>query len=577
LYKLFDKLFIIVTLVLCGVFISEITCAYENSPFDFSLDNNIVPKQLMLKNTGISKDFQNKTIRVLLSNKGSFEQKELILSSEDELFLTSNNQLILNTNSSVKVSIQGDYFLIEADGILKKVLVNQKLLVSTESKPIAIENFSKLNDFAKYKGNLELSLSKNNKIKTINVIDIEDYIKGVVPNEMPVYFGLEALKAQAISARGYAYRDASYKNANYDVCDTTGSQVYNGFNSYDKISNQAVDETMGQFALYDSKVILSLYSSTAGGHTENYENAFSQNGVDTKFPATPIPYLKGVPDYNYDIDLSREKNAKDFYTQDIKSFENKSPKYRWSYSWKKEELEDILAKNLVKFSSSKFVTPSIKNISDFGELQNIDIPKRGVSGKAMYVRITTDKGVFIIAKEITIRKIFEYNKRWLPSANVVFEAVKDGKKLIGYKIYGGGFGHGVGLSQFGAAGMAQQGYTYDAILKHYYTGISIGSYPVECKLDNIQNCNSTFYSHNKNAKLILTYSHKPHDLTFSINGNNVIVSAENFDKKTGEIDIRKFLKKGINTIKLISCDSNALNFSANKVKFYVELEGKHEK
>ena len=68
---------------------------------------------------------------------------------------------------------------------------------------------------------------------------------------------------------------------------------------------------MSLFALERMKVILSLFSSTSGGHTENYENAFSQNGIDTKFPADPIPYLKGVPDFNYKEDLSREKNARD--------------------------------------------------------------------------------------------------------------------------------------------------------------------------------------------------------------------------------------------------------------------------
>ena len=148
---------------------------------------------------------------------------------------------------------------------------------------------------------------------------------------------------------------------------------------------------MGQFALYDGNIILSLYSSTAGGHTESYENAFSQNGIDTKFPANPIPYLKGVPDYNYDLDLTKEENAKEFYTTEPASFDTNSPKYRWSYAWNKNELKNILIKNLTKYSSSKFITPKLTNSNEFGEIISIDIPKRGVSGKAMYVRITTTK------------------------------------------------------------------------------------------------------------------------------------------------------------------------------------------
>lgn len=523
------------------------------------------------------KDFQKKLIRVLLSNSGSFEQKEIILSSEKELFVTSNEKLITSSNSPIKITIQGDYFAVSANGVINKALKNQPLIISTENQPIVIENSVKAKKMAKYLGQIEISVSAKGNLNAINIIDIEDYIKGVVPNEMPVHFGLEALKAQAISARGYAYRDTVHKKGNYDVCDTTGSQVYNGFNSYDSISNQAVDETMGQFALYNGDIILSLYSSTSGGHTESYAYAFSKNGIDTKFPADPIPYLTGVPDYNYDIDLTREKNVKDFYSSKPDSFESNSPKFRWEYSWKKAELEQILIKNLMKFSNTKFVSPALKNPADFGSLVNIDIPRRGVSGKAMYVRITTNKGIFLIAKEIMIRKIFEYNNKWLPSANIVFEAISDGKNIVGYKVIGGGYGHGVGLSQYGASGMAKKGHTYNEILKHYYSGISIGSYPVKCDLKNIQNCKSTFYLKDKNAKLLLNYSHKPHNLTFDINGQKILINAKNFDKNIGQVEIKKFLKKGVNSIKLIESDISMLDFIPNDVKFYVELAGENEK
>ena len=563
----------------------EKTAVDEKNGLEEKTVENIEIKQLKIDDPNseekvipvVEKDFQKKLIRVLLSNKGSFDQNEIILSAEKELFITSNENLITSSNTPVKITVQGDYFLVNANGVINKVLKNQTIIASTDNTPLIIENSIKAKKTAKYLGQIEISLSKSGKLNAINIIDIEDYIKGVVPNEMPVHFGLEALKAQAISARGYAYRDTTSKKGNYDVCDTTGSQVYNGFNSYDSIASQAVDETMGQFALYDGDIILSLYSSTSGGHTESYENAFSKNGIDTKFPADPIPYLTGVPDYDYDVDLSREKNVKDFYSSRPESFESNSPKFRWVYSWKKEELEQILIKNLMKFSSSKFVIPSLKNPEDFGSIINIDIPRRGVSGKAMYVRITTNKGVFAIAKEITIRQIFEYNNKWLPSANIVFETISDGKNIVGYKVIGGGFGHGVGLSQYGASGMAKKGHTYDEILKHYYSGISIGSYPVKCDLKNIQNCKATFYLKDKNAKLLLNYSHKPHNLTFEINGQKIAINAQNFDKKLGQVEIKKFLKKGINSIKLVEADTSMLDFIPNEVKFYVELEGKNEK
>ncbi len=549
----------------------------EIEPFKIPLNENIFSKTSSNVKNNNSQDFQNKTIRVLISNKGSFEQKEIILTSTEEIFITSSNQLVANSTTPITITKDGDYFLVKFQGIIKKVLVNEDLIVSTKSAPIEIENIKKIGASAKYLGKIEISSAKTNKMKIINIIDIEDYIKGVVPNEMPIYFGLEALKAQAISARGYAYRDTSLKNTDYDVCDTTGSQVYNGYNSYDTIANKAVNETMGQFALYKGNIILSLYSSTAGGHTENYENVFSQNGIKTKFPSEPIPYLKGTADFDYGEDLSKEDNARRFYETKPESYDINSPRYRWEYIWKIEELEDILAKNLIKFSNNEFVKPSLKNREDFGKIQNIDIPKRGVSGKAMYVRITTDKGVFLIAKEIMIRKIFEYNNKWLPSANIVFTKIFDQNILSGFKVTGGGYGHGVGLSQYGAAGMDKKGFSYDKILKHYYNGISIGSYPVECNFKEFKNCQSTFYSPTAKAYLIIEYSAKPHDLTFKINDSVVLISSQNFDKKYGQIELKKWMKKGINKVELVNYETNMLDFSNHNVKFYVELFGHDQK
>ncbi|MCR4880889.1 MAG: SpoIID/LytB domain-containing protein [bacterium] len=569
-----------------NIAISAIFALFTCANFAVALDaemlslpvlDNIFGKPKTTEEQTEIKDFQNKTIRVLLSNKGIFDQKEFVFSSDSEMFVKANGSFVTNSSSPIKITKDEEYLLLETQGIIQKIPSNQKIIIQTNSSPIRIEGFKKGGKNAAYKGSLEVFSAKGTSLRVINIIDIEDYIKGVVPNEMPTYFGLEALKAQAISARGYAYRDATFKTTGYDVCDTTGSQVYNGANSYDAVSDKAIDETMGQFALYNGKIILSLYSSTSGGHTENYENTFSQNGTDIKFPAEPIPYLKGVPDIDENLDLTREANAKDFYTQKPDSFETASPKYRWEYTYTKEELTEILKKNLAKFSKSPFVKPSLTNTNDFGNLIDIDIPKRGVSGKAMYARITTDRTTFLIAKEIMIRQIFTYKNSWLPSANIIIERIEDGHNLVGFKIYGGGFGHGVGLSQYGAMGMAKRGYTYDQILKHYYSGISIGSYPVECNLKELKNCKSTFYAPDKNATLILNYPQKPHDITFKINGHEVAISANKLSKNQGEADLRKWIKKGINTIEVSSYDTGILDFSNPSIKFYAELGTNNEK
>ena len=107
------------------------------------------------------------------------------------------------------------------------------------------------------------------------MIEVEEYLKGVVPNEMPTSFGLEALKAQAVAARNYVLSPRVKASSNYDVVDSVASQVYYGANTEKALSNQAVKETEGLVAIYDWNLILAQYSSTAGGYTESFSNTFS--------------------------------------------------------------------------------------------------------------------------------------------------------------------------------------------------------------------------------------------------------------------------------------------------------------
>ena len=192
----------------------------------------------------------------------------------------------------------------------------------------------------------------------------------------------------------------------------------------------------------------------------------------------------------------------------------------------------------------------------------------------MYVKITTSKGMFYIAKEIMIRKIFEYNKKWLPSANVVFKPVLDNKNnLTGFQVFGGGYGHGVGMSQFGAGFMAQNGYSYKNILQHYYKGISIATFPVTCENKKLTDCKIDFYTQSTRADLVIIAEAKSPMLTFNINGEKLSVKASGKSR----FDIEKYLKKGLNNIYLEEINHDLFGFSTvNNLKFYVELEGANE-
>jgi stage II sporulation protein D len=141
-----------------------------------------------------------------------------------------------------------------------------------------------------YRGALEVRPSSvRGKLNAINAVELEDYLKGVVPRESPASWPIEALKAQAVAARSFAI--ATPVNGNgFDQYDDTRSQVYGGASAESARTNQAVDATRSQVVLYNGKVAQTFFFSTSGGYTEN--NELSSLG----FGRTPIPYLRGVPD-----------------------------------------------------------------------------------------------------------------------------------------------------------------------------------------------------------------------------------------------------------------------------------------
>lgn len=174
---------------------------------------------------------------------------------------------------------------------LREVIVNGGSSASFNSlKPVTISSTNERNipvrfNGKAYRGKLELFVNGRGTLSVINVIKLEDYVRGVVPNELG-FPALEAQKAQAVAARTYAVsKIGQFGNEGFDVFPTTQSQVYNGYGSETAMGNQAVAETRGIIALYDGKPIRAMYTSTCGGRTEDVKNIY------TDFDA---PYLKGV-------------------------------------------------------------------------------------------------------------------------------------------------------------------------------------------------------------------------------------------------------------------------------------------
>ena len=277
--------------------------------------------------------------------------------------------------------------------------------------------------------------ANGNKLNAINIIDIEEYLRGVVPYEIGRLdeTKFEALKAQAVAARTYAYKHfGSRKAQGFDVYADTRDQVYKGIHSVTDITDKAVRETQGIVMTYNGEFITAYYHSTCGGETE---------GVIT-WGRPDHPYLKNKPDLRPDgTPWCRESN----YTE-------------WIREFTEDELIDLFQTN------AKEAKASVPSFSSIKSMHILDTLK---SGRIHTLEIVTNNGPFI-AKADKIRWLFKRGGTILPSS--FFRIHRNGDKWL---LKGKGFGHGVGMCQMGARARAQAGQSYIQILTHYYTGITL--------------------------------------------------------------------------------------------------------
>lgn len=316
-----------------------------------------------------------------------------------------------------------------------------------------------------YRGTGEVRFNSAGTLALVNELPLEQYLYGVVPRELPPnpYGLLEAQKTQAVAARTYAMANLGKRKADgYDLLPTTSDQVYGGYQDEHPVSNAAVDGTRGMVLKYDGKYADTVFSSTTGGFTANNEEVWN---------SAPVPYLRGVPDAQRGNSLEhvpsldvfkRHANPTSLRNAAEGDFEADWSRYhRWTVDWTQEELQAILG--------AWFNT-------ELGTIHALNIPDRGPSGRALTLEVVADAGTFYVYKD-TIRTALKYvladgNYTSLRSTLVFLEPVVDPKtkEITGFVGYGGGWGHGVGLSQTGAVGMAEKKATYDEILAHYYQG-----------------------------------------------------------------------------------------------------------
>lgn len=515
----------------------------------------------------------NDVVRVgLTDNKFQNVQKQEITlygTAECELCDKATKSVITRVSPDMDINIRMSQsgLIVEIDN---RAHIFQDLVLISPQGLLGIRGLTRKGKPALYHGAFEIvQNSTRDGFFVVNLVEIQEYLKGVVPNEMPISFGLEALKAQAVAARNYVLTPRTQAYKEFNVVDSVASQVYFGANTEEELATRAVMETDGVVALYNNDLILALYSSTAGGYTESYSNAFSDPNTKL-FPAPTKSYLTAVPDKSEFEPLEDDIKAKEFYASKVPSFDIESPYYRWSKEWGVKELEDVLKTTLPAQSKTGFIHPIVRENEDIGKIKDIKAMKRGKSGKIMELEILTTKGCYIISKELVIRRVFQKNGVSLPSANAVFEKQLDNygnvKNIV---VYGGGFGHGVGMSQFGAGYMSTKlKQPYYNILRHYYTDINLGTIPVTVSGEDVK---QTFWAPIGRARLIITETTAP-KIAVMINGkeHEFPIAIPVFHREH-KIDISRYIDDGFNTI---TFHAPSLGRS---VKVYVELVEKYAK
>ena len=492
---------------------------------------------------------------------------KLYATSEAMICDKSTRRMLVNIPANTDISVKNSLSGLEVTISGTTSLLRDFVLISP-SGLIGVRDLKRKGVDAVYHGAFEVvQKSDHTGFYLVNLVEIQEYLKGVVPNEMPVRFGLEALKAQTVAARNYVLTPRTQAYEEFNVVDSVSSQVYFGANTESDLATRAVMETDGIVALYDNELILTLYSSTAGGYTESYAYAFS-DPTTKAFPSISKPYLVAVPDREHFGKLDEEENAKEFYKSKIPSFDIDSPYYRWQKKWAVGELENVLKKTLISQSKTGFVSPIFKEGDDLGHIKDIKVMKRGVSGKVIELDLMTTKGCYRISKELVIRRVFQKDGVSLPSANVVFEKELDSYgNVIDITAFGGGFGHGVGMSQFGAGYMAtKMQQPYYNILRHYYTGISLGTRPVEVKDEPVK---QTFWAPIGRAQIVIVGQVAP-KISVEINGKKEeFVVTKGLFQKEAKIDISRCIEDGANII--------VFNPATCPMKVYVELVEKYQK
>ena len=456
------------------------------------------------------KDDKVETIKVV---EDKIEQDIRVLLSEDGLGRYTHENVKVGSDTAYSLTYGDKQEEIPAGQVWNaedfawEIGKDKVTLVAKEGKTLEMQYISRQEKQPLYKGQLEI-YKEESGYTVINQLSLEEYIAAVIPSEMPTDYGIEALKAQAIAARSFAkaqQKSSKYLKYGAQLDDTVSTQVYNNVPA-NEVSYKAAKETEGEVMFFNDRIISGNFFSTSCGYTANHGETWATGEI---FPNNTPTYLVARQQYigeRLTSDLSDEKDADSFFRKsadEVDAFDKESPWFRWQVGMDAKELEHVINSNIYNLTThyanmvkvkdgEKWVNGEINNI---GKIKDIQISKRGEGGNIMEMIVVGEECTIRVGTEYLIRLLLApiqkdsnkdpiivarqdgsqvQNMALLPSAFFSTEINYDSAGAISEIIlYGGGYGHGVGMSQNGAKGMAERGYTSKEILRHFYNGIEI--------------------------------------------------------------------------------------------------------
>lgn len=421
----------------------------------------------------ISREEETTMIRVLLKNTemGGYYHEEVIIEADGEQTRIISGEMDNGERRIFAAKALTDRVDLKTDGIMGE------------------DNM--------YRGSLEVCQTEDGLL-IVNELPIEEYLYAVVPSEMPAYYPTEALKAQAVCARTYAVRfilHAGLAAYGAHLDNTTSYQVYHNIEE-NAATTTAVKETAGEILYYDAEPAVNYYYSTSCGYATDAGIWKGSGDMDVSYMhAGPISEESDTDA----MDMTIEENFAAYITSAWKSdLEREEPWYRWRYEVENLDEEELINRVKARYRANPSLVLTKKErvdeeyfvseeIREIGEIKEIEICKRGPGGVAEELLIVGSKTTLKIVSEYNIRSVLCNGVSQvirqdgssvaaavlLPSAFFILEVGKSEENVIGYTLIGGGYGHGVGMSQNAAKAMGNIGYNYREILERFFTGCEV--------------------------------------------------------------------------------------------------------